>query len=283
MRAEVPACCCAGSAVSPTEAHTLSVAPRCCPHAFAVLVTSVKSTQPPFLRYTSSVCVHPVGLLAPQTALVVDNMHSLKGCDALTSVICPFLFRRARIHGQSALLREIHWTRDWFGGRSHPPFLRFLFHLCFCILLPCKMMHSSLSLSKQLFHCACAIYLLNHGLLLKEARQTSVSADLICLLSFKLVANSGPHTVWQNVRSQPHPVCLCQCCVQSCAVFDTVVFDWRMRGYFQPDSLWHLVLGAMCSVCGTKGVVTRDPNSFLELCQCVLRTRWTHFCFVLFY
>lgn len=48
MRTEVPACCCAGKAVSHSEAHTLSMAPWCCPHAFAVLMPLVITTQPSF-------------------------------------------------------------------------------------------------------------------------------------------------------------------------------------------------------------------------------------------
>lgn len=124
MRAEVPACCCAGNAVSHSEAHTLSMAPPSCPHAFAVLMSSVITTQPPFHCCILSFpifffwpCMFISScLLVFQIAFVIDRKHPLIWSEVLTSLF----FRRACIHGQSTLLREIHWTHDWFGGKTHP-------------------------------------------------------------------------------------------------------------------------------------------------------------------
>lgn len=47
MRAEYPACRHAGNAVFHPDARTLSMAPWRCPYVFAVLLSVVKTAEPP--------------------------------------------------------------------------------------------------------------------------------------------------------------------------------------------------------------------------------------------
>lgn len=124
MRAEVSACCCAGNAVShsATQHGTSELSTCiCCPHILGDnYITSFPLLHHiyPYL-FLSPVCSYCHICLSVRLRLSLTTCIPWSGSEALTSMISYYLFHRACIHGQSTLLREIHWTHDWFGGKTH--------------------------------------------------------------------------------------------------------------------------------------------------------------------
>lgn len=124
MRANVPACCCAGNAVSQwgsrTQHGTLMLSTCiCCPHilgdnytiSFPLLHVNV-----PYISLALYVNLIMSGCLSYCICQWQHAFLDLKWL--LTSMISSLLFHRTCVHGQSTLLREIHWTHDWFGGKK---------------------------------------------------------------------------------------------------------------------------------------------------------------------
>lgn len=86
----------------------------CCPHILGEHTPTTTSTVSSFCP-----CVRTFAwfLCRGWGGGSIDNKHIC----FWTEVVSFFIFRRFCIHGQSALLREIHWTHDWFGGKEQPP------------------------------------------------------------------------------------------------------------------------------------------------------------------
>lgn len=146
MRAEVPACCYAGVAVSlcATQHGTLELSTCvCCSHILVfnyVICFSLLHHVPPNFYFYPFVLISSYLLVCQ----IVFDMHFL-----VRKLMIYFLFHRACVHGQNTLQREIYWTHDWFGGKKY--FTIFSLYYFFIWNVLCKKMHLFLTHTRQTF------------------------------------------------------------------------------------------------------------------------------------